>query len=84
MTKRQERVALLRKQEVVSRKQRDGRNELDRQIEQEERHIKLKEKEVMEMELLEMELIKKLQSTQAIQKEAYAELEDVLQSKPQI
>ena len=36
------------------------------------------------MELLEMELIKKLQSTQAIQKEAYAELEEVLQSKPQI
>jgi len=32
----------------------------------------------MEMELLEMELIKKLQSTQAIQKEAYAELEEVL------
>jgi len=39
---------------------------LDKQIENEERLIKLKEKEVMEMELLEMELIKKLQSTQAI------------------
>lgn len=30
------------------------------------------------MELLEMELIKKLQNTQAIQKEAYAELERAL------
>jgi hypothetical protein len=33
---------------------------LDKQIEFEERAIKQKEKEVMEMELLEMELIKKL------------------------
>lgn len=30
------------------------------------------------MEMLEMELIKKLQNTQAIQKEAYAELEKAL------
>ncbi len=30
------------------------------------------------MELLEMELIKKLQNTQAIQKEAYSELEQAL------
>lgn len=29
----------------------------------------------MKMELLEMELIKKLQNTQAIQKQAYMELE---------
>jgi hypothetical protein len=32
----------------------------------------------MQMEMLEMELIKKLQNTQAIQKEAYAELEKAL------
>jgi hypothetical protein len=62
----------------MARKQKEARDDLDRKIEQEERMIKLKEKEVMEMELLEMELIKKLQSTQAIQKEAYAELEEVL------
>jgi hypothetical protein len=83
-TKRQERIAILKKQELVSKKQREGREELDKQIEQEERLIKQKEQEVMEMELLEMELIKKLQSTQAIQKEAYAELEEVLQSKPTV
>ena len=34
------------------------------------------------MEMLEMELIKKLQNTQAIQQEAYAELEKAL-SAPQ-
>ena len=34
-----------------------------------------KEQEVMQMEMLEMELIKKLQNTLAIQKQAYAELE---------
>ena len=32
----------------------------------------------MQMEMLEMELIKKLQNTQAIQKEAYSELEKAL------
>ena len=37
-----------------------------------------KEDEVMQMEKLEMELIKKLQNTQAIQKEAYQELEKAL------
>lgn len=35
----------------------------------------------MQMEMLEMELIKKLQNTQAIQKEAYAELEGALSQK---
>jgi hypothetical protein len=33
----------------------------------------------MQMEMLEMELIKKLQNTQAIQKQAYSELEQALQ-----
>ena len=37
-----------------------------------------KEDEVMQMEKLEMELIKKLQNTQAIQKDAYHELEKAL------
>lgn len=37
-----------------------------------------KEEEVMQMEKLEMELIKKLQNTQAIQKDAYQELERAL------
>ena len=45
---------------MMLRKQKAARDELDKQIDEEERMIKKKEKEVMEMELLEMELIKKL------------------------
>ena len=37
-----------------------------------------KEEEVLNMERIEMELIKKLQNTKAIQKEAYQELERAL------
>ena len=36
----------------------------------------------MQMEMLEMELIKKLQNTQAIQKQAYTELEDAINARP--
>ena len=36
----------------------------------------------MQMEMLEMELIKKLQNTQAIQKQAYTELEEAINQKP--
>ena len=36
----------------------------------------------MQMEMLEMELIKKLQNTQAIQKQAYVELEDAINNRP--
>lgn len=38
----------------------------------------------MQMEMLEMELIKKLQNTQAIQKDAYAELEKALSQPSQM
>lgn len=44
--------------------------------------IRQKESEVMQMEMLEMELIKKLQNTQAIQKQAYTELEEAINQKP--
>ena len=44
----------------------------------------MKEQEDMQMEMLEMELIKKLQNTQAIQKEAYAELEKALSQPSKI
>jgi hypothetical protein len=47
----------------MHRKQMEAKGDLDKKIEHEERMIKQKEKEVMEMELLEMELIKKLQGT---------------------
>ena len=50
----------------------------DKRMAEEEGIIRNKEQEVMQMEMLEMELIKKLQNTQAIQKQAYAELENAL------
>ena len=44
-----------------------------------EEHLRnVKMDEVAQMEKLEMELIKRLQNTQAIQKEAYLELEKAL------
>lgn len=52
-----------------------------RQIEEEQRLIQTKEQEVMQMELIEMELIKKLQNTQAIQKQAYQDLEAAIQQR---
>ena len=54
------------------------KREVDKKVEEEDKVRTLKEQEVMQMEMLEMELIKKLQNTQAIQKEAYAELEKAL------
>ena len=52
-----------------------AREEIAKKIHEEEEIIRQKEAEVMQMEMLEMELIKKLQNTQAIQKQAYTELE---------
>ncbi len=78
MVKQQERITLLKKQEFQRRKQYEAKLELDKKIAEEENMIKMKEQEVMQMEMLEMELIKKLQHTQAIQKQAYSELEDAL------
>ncbi len=54
---------------------------IQKQIEEEQRIIAFKEQEVMQMEILEMELIKKLQNTQAIQKQAYMELETAIQQR---
>lgn len=54
------------------------KRDIDRKFDEEARIRSMKEQEVMQMEMLEMELIKKLQNTQAIQKEAYAELEKAL------
>ena len=78
MIKQQERIALLKKEEFVRRKQMEAKLENDKRMAEEEAQIRAKEQEVMQMEMLEMELIKKLQNTQAIQKQAYAELENAL------
>ncbi len=71
----------MKRDEFNRRKQMEAKAELDKKIAEEEAMIRQKEQEVMQMEMLEMELIKKLQNTQAIQKQAYAELESALQGK---
>lgn len=68
----------MKRDEFMRRKQIEAKAEIDRKIAEEEGIIKQKEQEVMQMEMLEMELIKKLQNTQAIQKQAYGELENAL------
>eukprot|EP00358_Blepharisma_japonicum_P007213 CAMPEP_0202944558 /NCGR_PEP_ID=MMETSP1395-20130829/5399_1 /ASSEMBLY_ACC=CAM_ASM_000871 /TAXON_ID=5961 /ORGANISM="Blepharisma japonicum, Strain Stock R1072" /LENGTH=96 /DNA_ID=CAMNT_0049643535 /DNA_START=284 /DNA_END=571 /DNA_ORIENTATION=- len=54
------------------------KNDYQKRIDTEDGIRKTKEKEVMDMELLEMELIKRLQNTQLIQKQAFEELDTVL------
>ena len=71
----------MKKNEFMRSKQRDAQNELDRRIRDEQNIMRQKEQEVMQMEMLEMELIKKLQHTQAIQKQAYSDLEQALSNK---
>lgn len=68
----------MKKEEFIRRKQMDVKMDMDKRVGEEEAFIRNKEHEVMQMEMLEMELIKKLQNTQAIQKQAYAELENAL------
>ena len=74
----QKRFAQLKIEDEKRRKVHSVKRETDKRVEEEDKVRSLKEQEVMQMEMLEMELIKKLQNTQAIQKEAYAELEKAL------
>jgi hypothetical protein len=60
------------------RKKRQARQEHEERCHGEESLRNVKMDEVSQMEKLEMELIKRLQNTQAIQKEAYLELEKAL------
>ena len=68
----------MKKEEFIRRKQAEAKADMEKKMAEEEGVIRAKEQEVMQMEMLEMELIKKLQNTQAIQKQAYAELENAL------
>lgn len=56
----------------------NARKEHEEKCDGEENLRNVKMDEVAQMEKLEMELIKRLQNTQAIQKEAYLELEKAL------
>lgn len=55
-----------------------ARKEHEEKCNEEDHMRNVKMDEVAQMEKLEMELIKRLQNTQAIQKEAYLELEKAL------
>ena len=77
----EEQIAKLKIEEARKRKIQETRLMIQKQIEEEQRIIAFKEQEVMQMEILEMELIKKLQNTQAIQKQAYMELETAIQQR---
>ena len=74
-----EQLAKQKADEARRRKIAETRAAIARQIQDEQAIIAAKEQEVMQMELLEMELIKKLQTTQGIQKQAYMDLEAAIQ-----
>ena len=76
--KEQLRIASIKRQEFERRKIEVARRDFDKRVDGEERQRAQKEQEVMQMEMLEMELIKKLQNTQAVQKQAYQNLEEAL------
>ena len=71
-------------EEEKRRKQMAARRDHEDRCTGEEHLRNVKMDEVAQMEKLEMELIKRLQNTQAIQKEAYLELEKALSQPPAI
>ena len=74
-------IQKIKKDEMKRRVEKESKNYYDSKIDDEDQFRLTKENEVMELERIEMELIKKLQNTQQVQKEAYNELESAL-SKP--
>ena len=72
------RLAESKKREYDLKKLEEAKRDFEQRITKEIRLTKQKEKEVMQMEMIEMELIKKLQNTQNVQKNAYKELENAL------
>ena len=74
----QKRLAAMKIEEDRTRRIQQVQKHHDDRVTNEEYMRSQKEEEVMQMEKLEMELIKKLQNTQAVQKEAYQELERAL------
>lgn len=72
------RLAMMKIEEEKRRKAMAARREHEERCAEEEALRNIKMDEVAQMEKLEMELIKRLQNTQAIQKEAYLELEKAL------
>ena len=67
----QKRLAAMKIEEDRHRRLAAVQKHHDNRVTNEDALRNMKEEEVMQMEKLEMELIKKLQNTQAVQKEAY-------------
>ena len=74
----QKRLAAMKIEEDRSRRIQNVQRHHEDRVNNEDYLRSQKEEEVMQMEKLEMELIKKLQNTQAVQKDAYQELERAL------
>ena len=74
-------IQKIKRDEIKRKMEKDSKNHYDSRIDEEENNRLGKENEVMELERIEMELIKKLQNTQQMQKDAYNELESAL-AKP--
>jgi len=67
----QKRLAAMKIEEDRTRRIHQVQRHAEGRVNNEDYLRQQKEEEVMQMEKLEMELIKKLQNTQAVQKEAY-------------
>ena len=78
IVKQQKHVASVKIEQDKNRRLYNVKKQHDDKVASEDYLRQQKEEEVMQMEKLEMELIKKLQNTQAIQKDAYQELERAL------
>lgn len=74
-------IQKIKRNELKKKNEKDSKHHYDSRIEDEEGGRLNKENEVMELERIEMELIKKLQNTQQMQKDAYNDLEGAL-AKP--
>jgi hypothetical protein len=74
-------IQKIKKDEHKRKIEKESKNHYDSKIDDEENFKVNKENEVMELERIEMELIKKLQNTQQVQKDAYNDLESAL-AKP--
>ena len=81
--KAQEEIGLIKKKEYHIQQLRLNKIYYDKRMEREEKVKIEKEMEVLNMEQLEMELIRKLQQTQMLQKDAYEELETALANPPE-
>mmetsp|Transcript_5504 Transcript_5504/g.4695 ORF Transcript_5504/g.4695 Transcript_5504/m.4695 type:complete len:128 (+) Transcript_5504:173-556(+) len=74
-------IQKIKRDELKRKVEKESKTHYDSRIGDEEHNRVNRENEVMELERIEMELIKKLQNTQQMQKDAYNDLESAL-AKP--